>query len=122
MAGPPEAAAHALASRQLGLITAKQLARLGLSRGRLAHRLTTGATRSVLPGVYFFDAWLHAETWDGLPLDTRVRATVLFHGPQAVLCLDAAARLLGIGGVGLDCGVIHVQLPPGTERHQVWRA
>ncbi|HYN75333.1 MAG TPA: hypothetical protein VEV13_03975 [Candidatus Limnocylindria bacterium] len=119
MTAYPEAAAEALASTQQGLVSAQQLARIGFSRGSLAHRLACGSTRAVLPGVYLLDAWLHAERWDSLPLTTRVQAVALLHGCPAVFCLDTAARLLGIGGVGLDDGTVHVQLPPGTERHQV---
>ncbi len=112
-------AAQALADQQQGLVSARQLDGLGVTPGRLAHRLSTGISRAVVPGVYLFDSWLHAEDWRELPLETRVRAAHLLHGPESVFCLDTVARLRGIGGVGLDNGVVQVQLPPGSERHQV---
>lgn len=115
---PLLASARALAGRQRGLVTATQLLQLGFSRQDIRNLLRSRA-RAVLPGIYLLDPHLHPATWGELPLRTRIQAAVLFHGPETVICLDTAGRVLRVLGLGFDDGTVHVVLPPGRERHQV---
>jgi hypothetical protein len=110
-------AARAVACQQNGLISAGQLLQLGCTRQNIRNLLRSRA-RAVLPGIYLLDPHLHPDNWGELPLRTRIQAAVLFHGPETVICLDTAGRVLRVQGLGFDDGTVHVLLPPGRERHQ----
>jgi len=80
-----ERALQALARRQHGVVTARQLADLGFGRGAVAHRAAQGRLERLHRGVYLAGP-LEA------PL-TRAMAAVLACGPGAVLSHLAAAAL-----------------------------
>jgi very-short-patch-repair endonuclease len=91
-AGTSHAAIGAVAVRQYGLVTRAQLARLGLGRGAVAHRLRTGALVEVHRHVY---AVGHAAP----RREARWLAAVLTCGEGAVLSHRSAAVLWGIASV-----------------------
>ncbi|MDO5495572.1 MAG: hypothetical protein Q4G64_07665 [bacterium] len=79
----------ALASRNDGLITLSQLAKLGFTRRLASGRLARGVWRRILPGVY--QTSLTPVTWH-----QRARAALMWGGPRAVLSHESAAWLLGL--------------------------
>jgi predicted transcriptional regulator of viral defense system len=83
------AAAWALAQRQHGVVTRRQLLALGFTRDAVDHRLETGRLRLLTRGVYSV----------GLPRGTthqRWMAAVLACGEDAALSHGSAAALWGV--------------------------
>jgi very-short-patch-repair endonuclease len=78
----------AIAARQLGLVTAQDLAAAGLRRGALARRVAAGRLHPVYRGVYALSP--------ALPPLARELAAVLSCGSTAVLSHHAAAVLWAI--------------------------
>jgi hypothetical protein len=99
--------AWALARRQHGVVTRRDLLGLGFSPKAIRHRLATGRLRPVARGVYTV----------GWPLTDRKQgwmAAVLICGQGALLSHGSAAALWGIGpegegpvdvSIGRHCGV-----------------
>ena len=81
-----ELAIGAVAARQDNLITAEQLAELGLGRGAIAHRLAIGRWQRLHNGVYLIGP---------APATAAVsaRAAIYACGPDAVLSHHTAAAL-----------------------------
>jgi hypothetical protein len=120
-----------MARRQHGVVTRRDLLRIGFSSRAIEHRLATGRLRPVAGGVYTV----------GWPLTDRKQgwmAAVLICGEGAVLSHGSAAALWGIGPEGSGpvdvsirrhCGVSRVgisvrsrpRLPERdvTERHGI---
>lgn len=120
-----------MARRQHGVVTRRDLLRIGFSPMAIEHRLATGRLRSVARGVYTV----------GWPLTDRKQgwmAAVRICGEGAVLSHGSAAALWGIGPEGTGpvdvsirrrCGVTRPgirarsrpRLPAGdvTERHVI---
>ncbi|MGC1852729.1 MAG: type IV toxin-antitoxin system AbiEi family antitoxin domain-containing protein [Solirubrobacterales bacterium] len=82
--------AWALAGKQHGIVTRRDLLDLGFSREAIDHRLTTGRLHLVTRGVY-------AVGWPGLTRERRWMAAVLACGKHAALSHHSAAALWGIG-------------------------
>ena len=98
----------ALAAKQHGVVTRKQLVELGLSKGAIDHRVQRGRLHPVHRGIYAV----------GRPQLTRLGtlfAAVLSCGPQAALSHYAAAEVLGIRKH--TAGPIDVTVP-GAERRR----
>lgn len=90
-----------LAGSQDNLVTRDQLLAIGLGRGAIAHRLSTGRWQRVHPGVYLVAP---------APLDprARARAALLACGADAVVSHTAAARIWDILP---DDEAVHVTVP-----------
>ena len=80
--------AWGLASRQHGVVSARQLARTGLSRRAVQHRVARGRLHRVMRGVY-------AVGRPGLTRKGHWMAAVLSCGPGAVLSRGAPVRCGG---------------------------
>lgn len=96
-----------LAARQHGVITAKQLASVGLGRMAVSERTRNGRLHRIHRGVY-------AVGHRGLSLHGRFMAAVLACGDGAVLSHGSAAVLWGLLRP-LD-GPIHVSTPTTSGR------
>jgi very-short-patch-repair endonuclease len=94
-----------LAARQHGVVAAKQLSALGLTRDAVKHRVRHGRLTPLHRGVYLVGP---NET----PL-TRLMAATLACGPEAVLSHHAAAALHGFGR---EAAVIDVTVRSGQPR------
>ena len=112
---PVDARIHALARQQHGVLSVAQVRRLGLRRDEIATRVRRGEFRSLWRGVVLIDA----DMYDEVPWVARVQGALLRHGPDAVVGLGTAARLLGIAGADTPAENVDVILPRGTERQQV---
>ena len=82
--------AWALAGRQHGVVTRRDLLRLGFSREAIAHRIAKGRLHPVTQGIY-------AVGWPHLTRERRWMAAVLACGEGAALSHRSAAALWGIG-------------------------
>ena len=101
-----------IAQDQSGLITAAQLAEIGVIRSTLSRRIRSGGQwRRVLPGVY-------QVTEGALSLDQRDRAGLLFAGKGAVLTGSAGLRRHGIRYLPEppETANVHVAIP--IQRHR----
>jgi very-short-patch-repair endonuclease len=98
-----------LASRQWGVVSRAQLARLGLGRGAIDGRLRSGRLRRVHRGVY-------AVGGAALPREGRDLAAVLACGPTAVLSHVSAAVHWGL--LTYDPPKPHVTAPASTRGAQ----
>ena len=78
-----------IAARQHGVVSRAQLARLGLGRGAVEHRIACGRLHPVYRGVY-------AVGHTALSVNGRWVAGVLAAGPDAALSHRSAAALWGI--------------------------
>jgi hypothetical protein len=85
----------ALARCQDGVITYAQALECGLSWSAMRYLVTTGRWRRLTRTAYFVDADLYDEP----PRGAVLRATMLRHGPEAVLWGASALEVLGIGGI-----------------------
>jgi hypothetical protein len=87
------AAVEASARARLGLFTASDADVCGVSRSLLKYHCRTGRWSRLLPGVYVVA---------GLPdsVQRPLLAALLWAGPTAVLSHRAAAKMLGLDGVG----------------------
>ena len=103
----PSEALLRLATAQAGVVTAEQAQALGFHRQAVRRVAAEGRWQRLLPGTYFTHdtepPWL-ALAWAG----------VLRGGDEAVVCLDAAAHLIGFGPAP---DVIDV-LQPLASRHR----
>ncbi|HVV76813.1 MAG TPA: hypothetical protein VHC43_12315 [Mycobacteriales bacterium] len=97
----------ALLAAQDGVITRKQ-ALAHLSPDALDHRLGR-EWKVVLPGIYIAAS-------SAPPQRQRLRAALLFAGPQAVLSDTSALRLFGVPYVPAD-DKIRVLVPDAVQRH-----
>jgi very-short-patch-repair endonuclease len=84
----------ALAKRQHGVVTRRQLLELGFSRKAIEHRILSGRLHQLGRGVY-------AIGRPGVTLQGRWMAAVLSCGPEAALSHESAASLWGIRTLGL---------------------
>jgi hypothetical protein len=85
----------AVADSQLGLITAAQLAQLGVQTSTVARRRAGGMWTRVLPGVHLVDG--------GHPTRTqRLLAALLYAGPDSMLTGTSALRLYGFRALHLQ--------------------
>lgn len=98
-----------IASRQHGLITARQARDAGFTEKGVRHRVRTGRWRRIHPGTY---ALVGAEPTPEL----RVHAVVIAAGPDAVASHTTAAAVLGLPGFGLAVPPMHITVPAYTER------
>ena len=96
----------ALAERQHGVVSRRQLLALGIDRDRIARRLAQGRLHRVHRGVY-------AVGHRVLSVRGRWMAAVLAAGPGAVLSHRAAATLHDIA----QGGAIEVTVPQKRRRH-----
>jgi len=99
----------ALAARQHGVVTRRQLVALGLGRGAIAARLRSGRLHRLFRGVY-------AVGHPRVTASGRRLAAVLACGPGAVLSHETAADLLGLRPSASPR--IHVTVP-GTSARSV---
>lgn len=105
----PEAAQQ-VAADQSGVITARQLARLGVTEDAVRARLDSGAWQRIHAGVF--------ATFSGEPARmTQLWAAVLRVGPGAVLSYQTAAELHGL--LRRPAPRIHVTVPSGHYRRNV---
>lgn len=98
-----------MARRQHGVVTRRDLLRLGFSSAAIEHRLATGRLRPVARGVYTV----------GWPLTDRKQgwmAAVLICGEGAVLSHGSAAALWGIGPEGVGSVDISIRRNCGVSR------
>jgi very-short-patch-repair endonuclease len=104
----------ALAERQHGVVSRRQLLELGVDRGAILHRLKLARLRPVHRGIYTIGHRL-------LTQHGRWMAAVLAYGPHAVLSHRAAAALWDMrGGTRVE-----VTVPSGLQGRdgiQVYRA
>jgi very-short-patch-repair endonuclease len=113
---PDSSAAWELASRQHGVVAARQLATLGLGRRAIQHRVDRGRLYPVMRGVYAV----------GRPELTRHgwwMAAVLACGASAVLSHRSAAALWGIlresdGSIEISHETIQRCRRPGIRAHR----
>src|SRR5205085_1796739 len=79
-----------------------------------------GQWRTLLVGTVLVDPALAltGSRWADLPLRTRLSAARAYHGPEATVVGDTAARLHGLEPLPPDDGAVQVRLAPGRERHQ----
>jgi very-short-patch-repair endonuclease len=84
VAPAPDRAIAAVAARQFGVVTLRQLEECGLDRGAIRYRIAAGRLQRLWRGVYAFG---HQE----LRREGRLLAAVLTCGPRAVLSNRAAA-------------------------------
>ncbi|HET7454372.1 MAG TPA: type IV toxin-antitoxin system AbiEi family antitoxin domain-containing protein [Solirubrobacterales bacterium] len=99
-----------IAARQHGVITAKQLAEVGLGRAAISERVSRGRLHRLHRGVYAVGH--RAPSWHG-----RWMAAVLACGEGAVLSHHSAAALWKL--LKPISGSIHVSVPTshGRKRH-----
>jgi len=96
----PRRSPHALAVRdtadaQFGLITAAQLAEIGVHASTASRRSLGGMWTRVLPGVHLVDG--------GMPTrQQREMAALLYAGPDALLTGTSALRHHGVRALGLQ--------------------
>jgi very-short-patch-repair endonuclease len=102
-----DAAIAGIAARQHGVITAKQLAAVGLGRAALSERARAGRLHRIHRGVY-------AVGHRGLSLHGRSMAAVLACGPGAVLSHVSAAVLWEL--LRPIDGPVHVTTPRTSGR------
>jgi hypothetical protein len=98
-----------MARRQHGVVTRRDLLRIGFSSSAIEHRLATGRLRPVARGVYTV----------GWPLTDRKQgwmAAVLVCGEGAVLSHGSAAALWGIGPEGDGPVDISIRRHCGSSR------
>jgi predicted transcriptional regulator of viral defense system len=103
-----------LAERQHGVVSARQLRRLGVSWEQLRDRSDAGWLRRTHQGVYVLAGWESLRR-------TRWMAAVVACGPGAVLSHIDAAVLWGLRGPVSKRGVdtpIEVTIPHGTNRRR----
>jgi very-short-patch-repair endonuclease len=97
----PDLAIAAVAARQSGVVTLRQLEECGLDRGGIRYRIAAGRLQRLWRGVYSFG---HSElTWEG-----RLIAAVFTCGPGAVLSHRSAAdrwELLNSARAAIDVTV-----------------
>jgi very-short-patch-repair endonuclease len=106
----PDHLAAMIAARQHGVVTAAQLAALGIRRGGRARRIEAGRLHPVHRGVY-------AVGHPGLSSEGRWMAAVLACGEGAVLSHAAAAALWGM--LPPPPGAVEVTVPgDGGRRRQ----
>jgi very-short-patch-repair endonuclease len=98
-----------LATGQRGLLTTRQLTRIGLDRNAIQRLADHGITTRIHRGVW--------STVSALDLETRVLAATLALG-AGVACLQTAVTLHGLAGGPADPR-IHISLPPRRTRHQL---
>jgi very-short-patch-repair endonuclease len=92
-----------IASRQDNLIASDQLLALGVGRGAIAHRLSTGRWQRLHNGVYLIGPAPPTPR-------ARARAALLACGEGAVLSHRTAAELYGLL-TAEDAGEIHITVP-----------
>ena len=102
----------ALALRQHGVVSARQLNALGVERGALAHRLKTGRLHRIHRGVY-------APGHPILSLKAQVMVAVLAAGDGAVISHAAAALLHGL--LAFNAYRIDVSSPRRLQRSATLR-
>jgi hypothetical protein len=98
-----------MARRQHGVVTRRDLLRIGFSSAAIEHRLATGRLRPVARGVYTV----------GWPLTDRKQgwmAAVLICGGGALLSHGSAAALWGIGPVGAGPVDVSIRRHCGVSR------
>jgi very-short-patch-repair endonuclease len=101
-----------MARRQHGVVTRRDLLRIGFSASAIEHRIATGRLRSVARGVYTV----------GWPLTDRKQgwmAAVLVCGEGAVLSHASAAALWGIGPEGRGPVDISARRHCGSSRPEI---
>jgi very-short-patch-repair endonuclease/predicted transcriptional regulator of viral defense system len=110
-----EAALAALASRQHGVVSRRQLIALGFGRQAILRRLQARRLRRLHPGVYAVGHW-------ALTPASRHLAAVLACGPGALLSHRSAGvrhRLLYSGGQGVEVTAPRSRAPrAGLEMHR----
>ena len=100
-----------------GVLRLCDLLRLGWTRDEVRHRVRRGDWHRLLVGVLLVDPGM-SPPWGQLPFRTRVSAALAYHGPDAVMVGPTGGRLLGVGALPRDDGIVHIRRSPGQERHQ----
>jgi predicted transcriptional regulator of viral defense system len=98
-----------VASSQDGVVTLAQAISAGVAKYEIDRLCRSGRWRRVARAVYLVDG--SGE----LSRPARIRAAAMSLGPRAVVVLDTAAELYGIGGL-LSAGTVHVSLPGDSAR------
>jgi hypothetical protein len=98
-----------VASSQDGVITLAQAIAAGVARYDIDRLCRSGRWRRVARAVY------QVDRSDELSRFAHIRAAVLSLGPRAVVVLDTAAELYGIGGLRRT-ETVHVSLPGDSAR------
>jgi very-short-patch-repair endonuclease/predicted transcriptional regulator of viral defense system len=88
---PRSAEAWAVAGRQHGIVSRRQLLELGFTAEAIDHRVAKGRLHRISRGIY-------AVGWPGLHRERRWMVAILACGPEALLSHRSAAALWGIGG------------------------
>ncbi|QSB14658.1 type IV toxin-antitoxin system AbiEi family antitoxin domain-containing protein [Natronosporangium hydrolyticum] len=96
-----------LASKQDGIVTARQCRQLGISPAEIKARCRSGRWRRIYRGTYLVMGASVAE----LPARVRTRAGLLAAGPHSVAVLSTAAAVHGIEGLPPPDGQVHLSLP-----------
>jgi hypothetical protein len=112
---PPEVCR--LATRQHGVLSARQACALGMGRSTISSLVRRRHWSAVLAGVYVVETD-GPKPWAERPFATRLAAAVLAHGEGVVALLSTAAMLHGLPASPRDDGTIHICLPLGVARHQ----
>lgn len=112
----PDGTLEAIAAGQHGVISRRQAHDAGLDRHQIRVRLDSGRWRTVAPRVYGFPG--HPDTWP-----RRLWIAHLHGGPDTVISIESAARLLRLGPVeGWPVDLIverrQGQALPGTRRYR----
>jgi very-short-patch-repair endonuclease len=104
----PEAAADAIAARQHGLVTRRQLLDAGVSTLVIDRRVQAGRLVPAFRGVYQVGPLRSPRT--------REMAALLACGPEAVVSHESAGSLWELGGPRPPGRVVHIGLRRGKRR------
>jgi predicted transcriptional regulator of viral defense system len=98
-----------VASSQDGVVTLAQAVSAGVAKYEIDRLCRSGRWRRVARAVYLVDGSAELSRF------ARIRAAALSLGPYAVVALDTAAELYGIGGLPRT-ETVHVSLPGDSTR------
>jgi len=106
---------HILAARQGGIVTREQALASGLTPRRIRTMVQRGDWASPFRGLFHVEG---PSTDGALPLLARLWAGHLRAGPQSVVGLGSAARVLGLQGLPEGLEAADLVLPPGRARRR----
>jgi hypothetical protein len=113
------------AARQHGVVTAEQCRQAGVSQATVKRLCRAKQWTRLNRGAYL----VNAESHDGVPRLSAIRAAVMATGPDGVVVLSTAAEVHGLAGLRRD-NDIHLSHPganahnrrptePGVQLHQL---